>query len=150
MQCQYCGQQLKDGENFCPSCGQTQHPVAPPSPYDPQNVNRPQAPGRPAQPYGYQQAGQPWQGGTFAPPPGNYSRLPGSQGAEVMTTGQFMISILLSGIPLLGFILLLVWAFSKNTNPNKRNWARAQLLFVLIAFILVIVFYGSLAAKMFH
>jgi hypothetical protein len=36
--------------------------------------------------------------------------------------------MILSGIPLVGFILLLVWAFSSTENPNKKNYARAVLL----------------------
>ncbi len=149
MQCQYCGKYFADDTEYCPSCGQTQRAVPTPSPYDPQNVNRPQAPGAvPAA--GYGQAGQPWQGGVYAPPPNTYSRAPGAYGgAEVMTTGQFILAILLSGIPIVGFILLLVWALSKKTNPNKRNWARAQLVFLVLLLIVMAVFYGSLLASLF-
>lgn len=50
----------------------------------------------------------------------------------VMRTGDWMIVLLVSAIPLVGIIMLFVWAFS-NGNLNRRNFARAQLIFVGIA-----------------
>ncbi|RWU12398.1 hypothetical protein EGC76_02250 [Pseudidiomarina gelatinasegens] len=42
----------------------------------------------------------------------------------------------LVGIPLVGLILLIVWASSHSTPLSKRNWARAMLLWVVIAIVL--------------
>jgi len=57
---------------------------------------------------------------------------------EVLSVGNWMLTILIAIIPVVNFIMFFVWAFGDNTNPNKANWAKAQLLWILIA----IAFYG--------
>ncbi len=51
----------------------------------------------------------------------------------------------LSGIPVIGFIVMLVMAFSAQ-NINRRNFARASLIISLIAVVLLIVFSGVIFA----
>jgi purine-cytosine permease-like protein len=46
--------------------------------------------------------------------------------------GSYMMMSLIQCIPLVGFIMLLVWAFSRNANTNKKNYARAALIWWLI------------------
>ena len=57
-----------------------------------------------------------------------------------MTFGDWMLTILLLMIPLVNIILLFVWAFSSETNLNKKNFAKAQLIFMGIGIILSIIF----------
>lgn len=64
-----------------------------------------------------------------------------NQQPEVLSVGNWMVTILIAIIPIVNFIMFFVWAFGDNTNPNKANWAKAQLLWILIA----IAFYGLLA-----
>lgn len=35
--------------------------------------------------------------------------------------GDWIISVLITKIPLIGFIMLIVWATDKSTEPNKAN-----------------------------
>jgi len=51
---------------------------------------------------------------------------------------------LLLCIPIVNFILLLVWSFGGNVNQNKKNYARATLLLMVIGVVLSIVFGGVL------
>ena len=44
------------------------------------------------------------------------------------------------GIPIVGFIYVLVVAFGGSASPSRCNWARAMLLWQIIAIILVVVF----------
>ena len=46
--------------------------------------------------------------------------------------------LLLMCIPCVNIILLFVFAFG-NTNPNLKNWARAQLIMVAILIVLYLV-----------
>ena len=50
--------------------------------------------------------------------------------------------MLIPFIPFVGFIaypvLLLVWAFSNDTPPTKKNWARASLVIILIMVVLFV------------
>lgn len=52
-----------------------------------------------------------------------------------------MLTLFLVGIPLVGFILMLVWAFGSDTNPSKSAWAKATLLWGVIATVITLVFY---------
>lgn len=55
-----------------------------------------------------------------------------NQSAE-MTTGQWALTIFLSGLSIIGIILLFVWAFGSDTQPNKRNYARGMLILYAIS-----------------
>lgn len=50
--------------------------------------------------------------------------------------GEWFNSFLLAALPLVGFVLLCMWAFGRTTPPSKANWARAVLL--LYAVVLAI------------
>jgi hypothetical protein len=58
-----------------------------------------------------------------------------------MTIGDWLITFLIQCIPLVGFIMMFVWAFGDGSNPSKKSWAQASLLFMLIMFVLVIIFF---------
>ena len=55
--------------------------------------------------------------------------------AAPLSVGQFFLMDLVSMIPLLNIVLLLVWSFADNTNPNRRNLARARLIWVAIGIV---------------
>ena len=69
--------------------------------------------------------------------------------AQVLTVKDWIITILITAIPLVGFIMLFVWAFGSNENPNKSNWAKASLIWVAIAMVLTFFLWGTLAALFF-
>lgn len=41
-------------------------------------------------------------------------------------------------IPLVNLIMMFVWAFSSNTNPNKANYFKAALILFVIYLVLVV------------
>ena len=45
-------------------------------------------------------------------------------------------------IPLVGLIMLFVWAFGDGTHPSKKTWAQASLIMMLIGIVLAIIFIG--------
>ena len=53
-----------------------------------------------------------------------------------------MLTMFLMSIPLVGSIMLFVWAFSSGTNPSKSNWAKATLIWGVIAGILIVIVYA--------
>ncbi len=73
--------------------------------------------GAPAQPYPYNPQAPYGQPGQLAP---------------VLSVGSYIGMFILSAIPLVGFILLLVWAFSGGENPNRKNYARAVLIISVV------------------
>lgn len=42
--------------------------------------------------------------------------------------GDWLVTFLLTAIPVVGFVLLCVWAFGRQTLPSKANWAKAVLV----------------------
>ncbi len=69
-----------------------------------------------------------------------------SEKAEVMKLGEWVVTILITMIPLVNLVMLFVWSFSKGENPNKRNWARANLIWMGVSIIIAILIISSIVA----
>ena len=66
-----------------------------------------------------------------------------------LSVKDWLITLLLMAIPIVGIVLLFVYAFGNNENINKQNWAKAQLIMIAIVLALVIFFlvlFGSIFA----
>lgn len=59
---------------------------------------------------------------------------------QPLTTGQFFLMDLILAIPLVGLIMCFVWAFGDGSNPNRKAWAKAKLIWILIGVVLTILF----------
>ena len=59
-----------------------------------------------------------------------------------ISLGEWILILLLMSIPCVNIILCIVWGFGKQGNITKRNFCRAQLIFVAIgaALSLIMVF----------
>ncbi len=156
MFCEVCGSQMRDGSKFCPSCGATvgggagavsgshsAHAVAPavaPMYAQPATVQQ--------QPYGTPPQGRQ----TGAPPYGGrqtHRAAPGDIPADKdITMGAWMLTIFIMIIPLVGFIMTLIWAFGNSAPLFKRNFAKAMLVYYLIGIVASILF-GFLIPVMF-
>ncbi len=66
------------------------------------------------------------------------------QDTTPMSMKDWFITLLISYIPLVGLIMLIIWAFDSSTNVNKKNWAKASLIWMLvgigIAIIILVIF----------
>ena len=51
------------------------------------------------------------------------------------SVGSWMLTLFVAGIPVVGLIYLLVLAFGSSATPSKRNFARATLIWALIALV---------------
>lgn len=56
---------------------------------------------------------------------------------QPMTVGDWFITILVTAIPIVGIIMLLVWAFGSNININKANWAKATLIWMVVGIAII-------------
>ncbi len=70
--------------------------------------------------------------------------------AEEITLGDWMVTILLSALPIVNIIMLFVWAFGSSTNPSKANWAKATLIWMVIGIVLVILFMVVIGTAIFQ
>lgn len=63
-----------------------------------------------------------------------------SVSSETVTLGDWIVTMILSGIPIVGLIMILVWAFGGGAKPSKKNYARAVIIMAIIGIVLGIVF----------
>lgn len=75
----------------------------------------------------------------------------GHQQAPVVSVKEWLLTNLIMMIPLVNIVMMLVWAFNSNTNPNKANYFKAALILfaivMVIYLVLAVVFFGSVAAN---
>ncbi len=128
MFCENCGSQVAGNSKFCEKCGAPMRAagsaaVIPPPP--PQSATA--APySRPA-----------------------YTQAPGYGPAQdEMTVGKWMITLLITAIPIVGIIMAFVWAFGSGAPLSKRNYFRAILIYALIAVVLYVIVFVVLAASL--
>jgi Tfp pilus assembly protein PilV len=65
---------------------------------------------------------------------------------QPMSVKEWLITLLIMAIPLVGFVMLFVYAFGNNENVNKQNWAKAQLIFIAVIVGLAVVFLSIFGA----
>jgi uncharacterized membrane protein YvbJ len=108
--CKYCGELIADEATYCRKCGAAASSSTAAPP-----------------------ARQDWQA-----PPQPYSP---PYTAKIMGVGAWCATLILTMIPLVGMILLFIWAFGENANSNlqKRNWARANLILAAGTIVLYII-----------
>lgn len=68
--------------------------------------------------------------------------------APVMTVGNWIVTMLIMIVPLVNIVMLIVWAASSTENPNRKNWAIAQLIFMAIGILIWIALAGAIFSTM--
>jgi hypothetical protein len=144
--CTECGANVPDDVKFCVECGKPMdaartEPDTVPAQAAATVNQAPPVQARPAAqtappPQYQQQPYSPPQQAAYAgaaPPPkgGKYS---------VMSTGAYIGTMILFAIPIIGWLACIIMAFAAG-NRNRRNFARAMLVFMVIGLILAIAAY---------
>lgn len=162
MICKNCSAQIPDGSKFCTACGHkiVVEPFVASKPQQPPQTP-PQAQPTQVPPQAQHMQTPPQTQHTQVPSQAPYTQIPpqvqqgqvppynlnGTQQQTVskntaldapLTVLDFFLMSLLSFVPIIGFIFLLIWAFSGNTNINRKNYARAALIWILVSIGLVI------------
>ena len=68
------------------------------------------------------------------------------QNNSVVSIQEWIITLIISAIPIVGFIMLFVWGFGSGTNSNKANFAKAALIFYAImigVYMLFMMLFGA-------
>jgi hypothetical protein len=139
--CQSCGSALDAGSTFCSNCGKSAM-VTPEQPSQPAQ-NSSQSYSAPSSTY---TAPQPQPQPTYQTVPPNYQT--GYQAStqqslaidKPLSIMDYIVMFIVMSLPLVGFIMTLVWAFGSDTNTNKKNYCRAYLILALIGIGLTIIF----------
>lgn len=131
MFCKKCGAEIKSNGRFCPKCGQEVKTVenmisdtqiekeinVEEIPVSMQNAS--EAPGKQEPAFSDQNL------------------------APVMSVWSYLGLFLLASIPIVGIIIIIVFAINSN-NQNKTNYCRAIILGQIILFLIAIMFSSSL------
>ena len=139
MFCEHCGKEIPENSKFCAGCGAKAEPAEPivqavepeaqqdptPEPIEPPKA--PQAPPPPPQPAPVVNANKNTQYN-------NRDNL-----VKPLSIGAYIGMFILLAIPIVNLIMLLVWSFSDSVNINKKHFAIAQLILILIAIVFSIV-----------
>lgn len=127
--CDKCGTLVQGEGKFCPSCGaplesavDLSKPAGTPSVEPMQSTPVP-----------------PPMGNTYQSPnaaqmpsyPQSYNNTSTPERTENMTVGQWVLTVFLSSLGIIGVILLFVWAFGDTPQP-KKNYARGMLIWSAI------------------
>ena len=112
--CPNCGKEVRAGAEFCGDCGAR---LAPPAPSAQQEQTPPAPP-------------------VYTLPPQNYGTQYNPY--RPLSVGEYVLTLVLGWIPIVGLILLIVWAFS-DENVHRRNFCRACLIVKVIVLILRVV-----------
>ena len=67
---------------------------------------------------------------------------------EPISVGEWVITAIVAAIPIVGIVMMLVWAFGKTTNPNKSNWAKAMLIVSIIMMLVMIIMMNIMPSMM--
>lgn len=78
-------------------------------------------------------------------PPQPYANPYMYEDTSPLSVGNYLIMLLISAIPIVGIVMLFVWGFG-NSNINKKNFARALLIFWAIGIVLIVLFGAILFA----
>lgn len=63
-----------------------------------------------------------------------------------LTLGQWVLNLFLTYIPVVNIIMLLIWAFGSTTAPAKKNWARANLIWLVISIVVSTLIFCTIGA----
>ncbi|MFA6542425.1 MAG: hypothetical protein WCT99_12575 [Bacteroidota bacterium] len=66
--------------------------------------------------------------------------------SPVIPISEWILTLFITAIPIVGFVMLFVWGFGSGTNPTKANFAKASLIFLVVGIILWFVIFGAIVA----
>ena len=135
--CEHCGTPLHMTDNFCPGCGR---PVA----AGEESPAGAAAAGAASEKTGYQSAGGQKDWDAFRSPKTESAQAQTYYQPEAgreMGVGNWILTLIITAIPIAGFIMLIIWAVGGSPKfPARRNWAIAQFIMMAIFIALGIIF----------
>lgn len=66
--------------------------------------------------------------------------------APVLSTGDWILTLIVLSIPFVNIPIMLYWALSSSGNPNRKNFSKAFVLIMLLGLMLAFLLGGVLAS----
>lgn len=121
--CPKCGSLVEGNGVFCPSCGERLESAV--------SLEKPDVMPSTAQPLTNTTASNTYNQDSHTAQMPNYPQsynTVSTAPAEEMTVGNWVLTIFLSQLGIIGLIMLFVWAFGSSEPTAKKNFARAMLI----------------------
>lgn len=141
MTCKNCGAFCADNSTICENCGSQL-----------ENVSAYQSANNSQQMNGGYQEPQPYNNGQqyYQQPSQNQYQTPftapQTQAEEHVSVKEWFLSMLILMIPIVGIVMVFVWAFGDSTKKSKSNYFKAYLIWLLILVVLSIIIAILIAA----
>lgn len=143
MICKVCGRTIANKDaNFCEYCGASFREMKQDGTQNSlyQTVNPMEGDSKESPMYQQNQAN--WQGQSFER--AQYQQpVQSGQKEQPISFLNWLGTMLLPCIPFFGaityIVMLFVWAFGKDSNQNKKNWARAKLIVLAISIVALVI-----------
>ena len=132
MFCEKCGNEIPDNSKFCAGCGAKVEPVEATVESVEQAVEA-ETPPTPAKPAETVPPVAPTTAGTKSIEYNGKGNL-----IKPLSIGAYIGMFIILAIPIINLIMLLVWSFSDTVNINKKHFAIAHLILILISILLLI------------
>jgi len=65
---------------------------------------------------------------------------------DTLSVGDYILMMVLFSLPIAGLVLMLYWGFSSHTAVNRKNFARAYLIFYVISIVLSFLLVGAIGS----
>lgn len=133
--CDKCGTLVSGEGKFCPSCGA---PLESAVDLGKPDIDTPVQTEQQPSPYvapvnntysGTSSSNQ----GQIPAYPQSYNTNSNASSNNDMTIGKWLLTFLISAIPIVGLIMLFIWAFGDDGNTTRQTFSKAYLLWTLIS-----------------
>ncbi len=64
-----------------------------------------------------------------------------------VSTKEWVITLFVTALPVVGFIMLIIWAFGGDTKQSKANWAKGKLIWMSICLIVALLIIGTFGSS---
>ena len=71
------------------------------------------------------------------------------QNEAPVSVGDWVVTILVTSLPIIGIIMLFVWGFGSGTPVSKANYAKAALIWLAILIVLSFLFFAIFGTALF-
>ena len=155
MICKVCGRTIANEDaNFCEYCGASFREIKPVENMSQFHSNSVPVSGGVQGEQTYQQNQPAWQGQSYQQAQASQQMtqpMLNNQSEKPISFLNWLGTMLLPYIPFFGgityIVMLFVWAFGKDSNPTKKNWARAKLVVTVISIISMIILIAYVAGS---